>query len=321
MQTSRQLRKYLKNRNDVLFEKMQNEVYKIDNKFLNAKITIVLGFAALFVAISSTVSFVTIYKYDEKIQELQNSSNSTKYMIMAERAESIEEKLNNYTLAINYDKENSFLYYARANVYYYDENLPEMALKDCNQALKYDIANLNALFLRGKIYFEKEQYSLSIEDFKKYCAVDNNNEEINLQMGYAYYFTNDIKGAIQYFDSIEGNLMFPESIEGDYEKEAIISECYVKSKNYTKAKYFLNPLITKNCSRHRIEFITKKLIEIYKSDGDSESVLKLEQMLEAMDSQYKKIREMTYDTVNIQGIETYQMLYHELEIRTSGTMN
>ena len=179
MRISRRLQKYLKIRDDELFAKIENEAYKTDNKFLNAKITIVLGFTALLVTISSAASFVTIYKYDEKIQELQNNSNSTKYLIMAERSGTTGEEINNYTLAINYDNKNPFLYYARADIYYYEEELPEMALKDCNQALKYDTFYTNALFLRGKIYFEKAQYSLSIEDFKKYCAIENNTEKAN----------------------------------------------------------------------------------------------------------------------------------------------
>lgn len=44
-------------------------------------------------------------------------------------------------------------------------------------------------------------------------------------------------------------------------------------------------------------------------------------MLEEMDSQYEKIRKMTYDTVEIQGIETYQILYHELMVRTSEALD
>lgn len=321
MRISRRLQKYLKNRDDKLFSKVENEAYKTDNKFLNAKITIVLGFTALLVTISSAASFVTIYKYDEKIQELQNNSNSTKYLIMAGRAASTSERINNYTLAINYDNKNPFLYYARADIYYEDEGLPEMALKDCNQALKYDAFYTNALFLRGKIYFEKAQYSLSVEDFKNYCAVENNTKEVNTYIGYAYYFMDDIKSAVQYFDMLEEKPTFPSNIEGDYEQEAIISDCYLKTGSYLKAKYFLNPLIEKRCSRHRIEFIANKLIEIYKTEGDLQSVSVLEKMLEEMDSQYEKIRKMTYDTVEIQGIETYQMLYHELMVRTSETLD
>ena len=40
MRISRRLQKYLKNRDDELFAKMENEAYKTDNKYLNAKITI-----------------------------------------------------------------------------------------------------------------------------------------------------------------------------------------------------------------------------------------------------------------------------------------
>lgn len=59
------------------------------------------------------------------------------------------------------------------------------------------------------------------------------------------------------------------------------------------------------------------MIEIYKIESDLQSVSVLEKMLEEMDTQYEKIRDMTYDTVDIQEIEIYQILYHKLIVRTS----
>lgn len=316
--TSKYLHKYLDNHNKEMLKKLESESYKKENQFLHKIINIsslVVGIASILVTVSSIVSIVTIYKYDDKIQELQDNSNSTKYMIMAERSASFSEKVNNYTLAINYDNKNPFLYFSRAEAYYAD-NMYDTALKDCNYTLKIDDNYEDALFLRGKIYFEKELYSLSADDYNKYISLESNNNDVYTYLGYAYYFMEDFNTATQYFNNIVDMPMFPECFNGDYEKEAIISDCYLKVKEYSKARFFLQPLITQRCSRRKIEFITNKLIEIYKEEGDLQSVTKLKDMLVKMDIQYENIKNMTNNTVNIQGIETYQILYHELEVCT-----
>ena len=75
--------------------------------------------------------------------------------------------------------------------------------------------------------------------------------------------------------------------------------------------------MTQRCSRNKIEFITNKLIDIYQASGNQKVALELEDLLDEMNKQYQNIKNITNDTVDIRGIETYQNLYHKLEICTN----
>lgn len=320
LQRSKHRHKYTEIRDKELLKKAENESYRKDNQFLHRLIeimSVIVGLASIIVTISSIVSITTIYKYDNTIQALQNNSNSTKYMLMAARSTSGNERINNYTLAINYDDKNPFLFFSRAETYYYELNSLKAALKDCTQALNIDENYGDALLLRGKIYFDTEQYNFSIEDFEKYISIENNNDEVKTYLGYAYYFIDDFKTASQYFDNIENAPILPDCFDDDYKKEALISDCYLKLKEYSKARCSLRFLVTQRCSRNKIEFITNKLIDIYQASGNQKVALELEDLLDEMNKQYQNIKNITNDTVDIRGIETYQNLYHKLEICTN----
>ena len=233
---------------------------------------------------------------------------------MAEKTNSIEEKISYYSLAINYDKENDFLYCERAKLYY-DMGTNNLSLKDCSKAISINNTNLDAYYIRGKTYYRNHQYEYAIKDFLECAAI--NPDEINFYIGYSYYHLTKFENAALYFDKCRF-LAPPDEIDGWNEREAI-SDCYFKNKNYDKAIQSLSLLLDICRTEKHIETIAEKLKTIYTEQKDYESVTTLTNMLDDMHNQYEKIKETSFNTVNIRGIETYQMLYHELDIRINSS--
>jgi MoaA/NifB/PqqE/SkfB family radical SAM enzyme len=55
----------------------------------------------------------------------------------------------------------------------------------------------------GKTYLKQERFDLAIEQFKKICRLEINNEEAYFELGKAYYLKNDFLRAIEAFKEVE----------------------------------------------------------------------------------------------------------------------
>lgn len=203
------------------------DVYKRYEKIHNwwlALVGIAIAVVTLCVAIPTLYQAIFL---EERFQEIKDTTQTYKYMVLAENSHSEEEKIRYYTSAIERGGKDAELYYLRANIYYENGDF-ESAKKDSTSALELDENFLDAYFLRGKIYYYSEKYNKALNDLLMYEPTDED-DEYKAYLGYTYYKCDMYSEAIKFLDDID---------DIDVE-DVILSGSVRESLPYLKAKCYI----------------------------------------------------------------------------------
>ncbi len=142
-----------------------------------------------------------------------------------------QNKLEDFTNAIELDPTNSIGYIDRGDYYYELENY-QLAIEDYSKAIEIDPTQADYFNNRGICYYKLENYQNAIEDFTKAIEMDPTEAD---------YFNN--RGDCYYFNLESSQLAicdFTKAIELDLTNSYSIKNrgfCYYDLKNYTNAIY------------------------------------------------------------------------------------
>lgn len=203
------------------------DVYKRYEKIHNWWLALV-GIAIAVVTLC--VAIPTLYQalfLEKSFQEIKDTAQTYKYMVLAEKSHSAGDKIRYYTSAIERSGKDAELYYLRANIYY-ETGETELARKDCNSALELNKGFSDAYLLRGKIHCHSKNYKKALDDLLMYEPSDEENEYI-AYLGYTYYKCDMYSEAIKFLDDID---------DSDVE-DVIHSGSVRESLPYIKAKCYI----------------------------------------------------------------------------------
>jgi tetratricopeptide (TPR) repeat protein len=152
--------------------------------------------------------------------------------IYASRAEcylklgKFDDALRDYNTLIDIFKTKDIKVYdmhAHAN---YKKNDFMAAIKDCNKMLALNRAYIPAYMLRGKIYTQqgKSKYMLALNDYKRVCELEPNNDEAWTQRGNLLFITGKYSEAIE---ALNKSIAIKPNADAYYTR----SKCYYKTNN------------------------------------------------------------------------------------------
>lgn len=261
------------------------EKYNTLNSTLLTMIGIVLTVVTICIAIPTIYNVIT---YNTKMSELDKMMHSQKYMTLAEHASSDEKKIEYYTAAIEYDKENPELYFLRASAYYCIGN-NDMAIKDCITALKYNENYEDAHFMCGTIYFETERYDLAINEFLQVFSIYDESE-INAYIAYSYFQLNEFENALYYFQKTTFNAVKYVVYDTSEENIFILSSiCHLELGNYNEAASEVIDFLNSRCDElDEYTLAANQLIRIYASKNDTSAIDRLNTLLNNIHSEYNE---------------------------------
>lgn len=139
--------------------------------------------------------------YKEALKYLNEAISKSKFKVYIKERAWLYNRLSMYDKAIN---DYSYLikkfpgtidfYLKRAKIYYKQDKF-DLALKDLNEILNYDMFNNKALFLRGAIYQVQKDYNKAIEDYKL-ATIGSSDYRAYRYLGDIYFYKKDYKNAI-----------------------------------------------------------------------------------------------------------------------------
>ena len=164
---------------------------------------IMLAVTGVVIAAVTIPTAYNLFTYQNKLNELDSKIYTQYYLSLASESSSDEERIKNYTVAIEHDKSNPVAYYRRAELYNNSEEY-DLALVDCERALDLDPYNKDALMLRADIYYKSGQYTQAIDCFKQLYGIDDDSN-INDHLACSYYYLRDYENALLYLNLSRGD--------------------------------------------------------------------------------------------------------------------
>lgn len=105
----------------------------------------------------------------------------------------------------------AYLELARVQI---ESNKLKYALENCNYILTNDRENLDALFLRSKIFYSQKEYAKAINDISKALTIDSTNYKLYLQRGKYYFGFAQFQNAIyDYSTTLEFDMLNTQALE------------------------------------------------------------------------------------------------------------
>lgn len=151
-------------------------------------------------------------KDDELIECYQNlikiDKNNVSYYnnlaIIFDRNNKKELALKTINKAIDINSKSEISYINKATILFDKNNKEtyEKSKKPLFKALEINPNNLNALFVLGKIFYEIEEYDISIKYLNSYIALDNKNAQTHYIKGECFYKKNNFNDALESFKEV-----------------------------------------------------------------------------------------------------------------------
>ena len=236
----------------------------------------------------------------DKIRLLQNKINIKNAEILEEKGDKyhdnkkIKEAIDAYTNAINFTPNQSRLYFKRAYLYILENNLSEISF-NLSCILKYSSEEYEILFANSFIYFFKNEYNKSIDNFmnllklkpsfynylKPYLA------KLNKNMGQEYFENNNYEKALEYLEDVikYDNFLYEQT-------KPLIADTYHKFGDFLIINNNINLAITnyeKSLSIKTNNSIYFKLAQCYHVLADFKSEYNIYEILISIDPKNTEI--------------------------------
>ncbi len=176
--------------------------------------------------------------YKEALKYLNEAISKSKFNVYINERAWLYKKLNMPNKAI---KDYSYLiknypgtidyYLKRAKIFYKQREL-DLALKDLNEILKYDMFNNEALYLRGAIYQVQKDYNKAIDDYKL-ATIGSSDYRAYRYLGEIYFYKKEYKNAI---DNLNLAISYGAK-EPDVWYKLTASQWYLKDCNFVLSAY------------------------------------------------------------------------------------